>query len=91
MVSLYYVACVLTICLLCCPINYNWNRSIEGSCGNVKAIELFSAAFNMLLDVWVVFLPLPIVAVADAKTKESRCQRHFRPGFNVLLTIIIIQ
>lgn len=34
---------------------------VDGKCANTKAIELFSAAFNMVLDVWVVCLPLPIV------------------------------
>lgn len=60
-VVLYYVACLFTICFLCRPINYNWNKSIVGSCENTRAIEIFSAAFNMVLDVWVVCLPLPIV------------------------------
>lgn len=60
-VGLYYVACVLTICLICSPINFNWNRSIEGTCAHTTAVEIFSAAFNMVLDVWVVWLPLPIL------------------------------
>ncbi|KAF2875737.1 hypothetical protein BDV95DRAFT_603142 [Massariosphaeria phaeospora] len=58
----YWVACVFTISLLCRPIAYNWNRKIKGgTCGNTTAIELFSGAFNMVVDIWVVFLPLPLV------------------------------
>jgi hypothetical protein len=60
-VFLYWVACVLTISLLCRPVQFNWDHSIPGSCGNVKAIEVFSGAFNMVVDFWVVFLPLPVI------------------------------
>lgn len=57
----YWVACVFTTSLLCTPIQYNWDITTKGSCGNVLAIELFSGAFNMAIDIWVVFLPLPII------------------------------
>jgi hypothetical protein len=61
LVLLYWVACVLTISLLCRPVQFNWDRSIEGTCANVKAIYFLSGAFNMALDLWVVFLPLPVI------------------------------
>ncbi|KAF2468354.1 uncharacterized protein BDR25DRAFT_231736, partial [Lindgomyces ingoldianus] len=61
LVFAYWVACVLTICLLCRPIAYNWNRLLRGSCGDVMAIEIFSGVWNMLVDIWVVFLPLPSI------------------------------
>ena len=57
----YFVACIFTICLLCRPVAYNWNILLDGTCGNTVAIEYFSAAFNMILDLWVVYLPLPAV------------------------------
>jgi hypothetical protein len=57
----YWIACILTICLLCRPIQFNWDRSITGTCGDFKAISVFSGAFNMVVDIWVVFLPLPVI------------------------------
>lgn len=60
-VGLYYVAYVLIICLICSPVNFNWNKKVGGTCGNTRAVEIFSAAFTMVLDLWVVYLPLPIV------------------------------
>lgn len=58
----YYVACLLTIFLLCRPLNFNWDKTLEGGkCGNGIAVEIFSAAYNMFVDVWVVCLPLPVV------------------------------
>ena len=71
-VAAYYVACILTVCLLCQPINFNWNKILpNGKCGNTVAIELFSAAFNMLVDVWVVCLPLPIVWTLHMPTQRK--------------------
>ena len=61
LVIAYWIACILTICLLCRPINFNWNKTIQGTCGNVKATELASAGFNMFVDILVVCLPLPMV------------------------------
>ncbi|PVH95577.1 hypothetical protein DM02DRAFT_537067, partial [Periconia macrospinosa] len=60
-VSLYWVACVLTICLLCRPVAFNWDMTLNGTCGDVWAIEIFSSAFNLAIDLWVVFLPLPVI------------------------------
>ncbi|KAH8785236.1 hypothetical protein F5883DRAFT_636188 [Diaporthe sp. PMI_573] len=41
--------------------SFRWPAVVPGTCGNVVAIEVFSGAFNMVIDVWVVFLPLPTV------------------------------
>lgn len=61
MVFAYWASCVLTTSLLYTPIQYNWDITITGSYGNVIAIELFSSIYNMLVDIWVVFLPLPVI------------------------------
>ncbi|KAJ9295063.1 hypothetical protein DTO271G3_6233 [Paecilomyces variotii] len=60
-VFLYWVASIFTIGLLCRPVAYNWDRTIPGVCGDVIKTEYASAGFNMAIDLWVVFLPLPIV------------------------------
>lgn len=58
----YLVACIFTICLLCRPVTFNWDITlVDGTCGNGVAIEYFSAVFNMVLDLWVVYLPLPAI------------------------------
>lgn len=61
LVFLYWVSAVLFITLLCRPIAYNWNRGIPGSCGDVRKIQYASAGFNMVIDLLVVLLPLPVV------------------------------
>ncbi|CAG8389490.1 unnamed protein product [Penicillium salamii] len=61
LVALYWVATVFTLSLVCRPIQYNWNRKISGSCGNIRKIQYASAGFNMGMDLLVVLLPLPVV------------------------------
>ena len=57
----FFTATVLACCLICRPFAYNWDRSIQGSCGDSKSLDLFIGAVNLLLDVTTVVLPLPVL------------------------------
>lgn len=59
----FFVGTVLADCLICQPISYRWDRVIggKGSCGDQKSLDLFIGIFNLLLDVTVVVLPMPIL------------------------------
>ena len=53
---------ILGACLICRPISFNWDRSIPGGhCGVQKSLDLFIGIFNLLLDVTVVVLPMPVL------------------------------
>ena len=55
-------ATILGSCLICLPIAYNWDHSIAGGyCGNQKSLDLFIGIFNLLMDVTVVVLPMPVL------------------------------
>lgn len=55
-------ATVLGACLICQPVSFNWNPSIPGGyCGNQKSLDLFIGIFNLLTDVTVVVLPMPVL------------------------------
>ena len=59
---LFLASIILTTCLLCRPIAYRWNKTIEGgTCGEQKSFDMFVAVFNLLLDVTTVVLPMPIL------------------------------
>ncbi|KAK7757122.1 ATP-dependent RNA helicase [Diatrype stigma] len=60
-VCLFYVGALSTTLRLCSPIAYNWDRTIEGTCGNEGEAELAAATINMVLDVVIVAPPLPII------------------------------
>ncbi|KAJ5291527.1 integral membrane protein [Penicillium angulare] len=60
-VCLFFIASITTTLRLCRPIASNWNKSIPSQCGDEMTAELAAAAFNMALDVGIVFLPLPVI------------------------------
>ena len=38
-----------------------WDDSLQGRCGNQTLLDIFIAVFNMLLDIVVVILPMPVL------------------------------
>ncbi|GKZ24649.1 hypothetical protein AbraIFM66951_011920 [Aspergillus brasiliensis] len=60
-VTLYCIASMLTIALICRPINANWNVMIKKTCGDMAKTEYASAGFNFTVDLLIVSLPMPIV------------------------------
>lgn len=59
--ALFWVGSLSTTLAFCQPINYNWNKTISGSCGDIEEAELGAAGINMILDIVIVLLPLPLV------------------------------
>ena len=58
----YFAATVLAACLICRPFAFNWDRSIHGGkCGNQKSLDLWIGIYNLLMDVTVVILPMPVL------------------------------
>ncbi|KAL6231480.1 hypothetical protein BDW75DRAFT_243869 [Aspergillus navahoensis] len=48
--------------LFCQPFAYNWDRTIKGGhCGDSPKFQLSTAVVNMMLDFFIVLLPLPIL------------------------------
>ena len=53
---------IIADCLICQPISYRWgSTTVGGSCGDQKALDLDIAVLNLLLDVVVVVLPMPVL------------------------------
>ncbi|KAF2231866.1 hypothetical protein EV356DRAFT_451259, partial [Viridothelium virens] len=75
---------IVAIALFCRPINYNWNKLIGGKCGNTTALEDFSAAFTMMLDIWAVYLPLPTLwGLQMPKQKKIGITATFASGLAI--------
>lgn len=47
--------------LICRPFNYNWDKTIKGSCSNELNIYLGTSIINLLIDVMVIVLPMPML------------------------------
>lgn len=53
---------VIADCLICQPIRYRWAPSmVHGSCGDQKSLDMYIAILNLLQDIVIVVLPIPIL------------------------------
>ncbi|MCJ1280973.1 hypothetical protein MMC26_000291 [Xylographa opegraphella] len=59
--TLYFISILLETFLLCMPFVYNWNKMIEGTCGNQTLALLMIGAANLIIDAIIVVLPLPLL------------------------------
>lgn len=81
-VFLWWAACIITICALCQPTAFNWDRTLNGTCGDIGVVYMFTAAWNMALDIWVVFLPLPLIwKLQLSASKKASLTASFALGF----------
>ena len=66
-----HVAVVLACCLICQPLAFLWDQSINGFCGNQKSLDLFLGVFNLVMDVTTVALPIPVVWGLQTRLKKK--------------------
>lgn len=52
--------------LLCHPLAYFWDRSIEGYCGNQLLAYMIPGIINMVLDFIILALPIPLLWALQA-------------------------
>lgn len=53
----------------CSPVSYNWNGwdgEHTGSCVKTNSLVVAAAAFNIVLDIWVIAMPIPRVLTLQA-------------------------
>lgn len=60
-IFLWMISVVLETFLLCRPLAYNWDTSIEGTCGDRLAVYVGAGVTNMITDFIVLLLPIPFV------------------------------
>jgi hypothetical protein len=73
------VSCLVTICygltflfafaFQCSPVSHNWNGwdgEHQGACVQTNSLVVAAAAFNIVLDIWVISLPIPKVMTIQA-------------------------
>ena len=57
----WWLSVILEQLLLCRPLPYNWNKRIDGSCGNLVAAYLGQSILALFTDVAVLVLPIPVI------------------------------
>ena len=68
----FFAGTVVAACLICRPIAFNWDPTIPGgSCGDQKALDMFIGVFNLLMDITVVTLPMPVLWGLQMSTQKK--------------------
>ena len=60
-VVLYFIGVVLTQFLICRPFAKNWDPLMAGTCGDSMAAALANAIIDLVIDVAILALPMPLV------------------------------
>ncbi|ETR97642.1 hypothetical protein M419DRAFT_12444 [Trichoderma reesei RUT C-30] len=55
------VALSFTTIFQCTPVRYSWDKTIPGTCINIKAFWYGQSGWNTLMDVVVLVLPIPVI------------------------------
>jgi len=84
----FFFSTVITVCLICRPISYQWDHRIPGGmCGDQKSLDLYIGIFNLLMDVTVVALPMPVLWGLQMAAKKKIILSG-RTGHSVWMTFI---
>ncbi|KAI1073566.1 hypothetical protein F5B20DRAFT_574698 [Whalleya microplaca] len=59
LIVLWVLATVLSAFLMCQPLAYNWDKNIDGQCGNEMASWITTGVVNMVIDLIIVSMPMP--------------------------------
>lgn len=70
-IFLWMVSVVLETFLLCRPLAYNWDTTIDGVCGNRQAVYVGAGVSNMITDFIVLLLPVPFVWKLQMRTASK--------------------
>ena len=78
----FALAVVLQTFLICQPLEFNWNRAAPGgSCGNQMGANMAIGIINIIIDVIIVCLPMPLVwSLKMAKGKKVALSLIFGMG-----------
>ena len=78
----YWLSTIVRMFFLCTPFAYLWDKSIEGaSCLDLSATSLSVSVINLILDVMIILLPMPILwRLQMAKSKKLAVSGIFGIG-----------
>lgn len=65
------LAVFITVLLQCRPIALNWNKALEGTCIDPKQFFFGNAISNLLIDVVILALPIPMVLQLQLRLSQK--------------------
>lgn len=70
-VSVYGVWLFFSSVLNCVPIARNWDKTVQGKCLPTTPLWLTNAALNILTDIMIVLLPMPVISSLMLPLKQK--------------------
>ncbi|KXG50591.1 uncharacterized protein PGRI_043580 [Penicillium griseofulvum] len=71
LVLAWCLAVFITVLVQCRPISYNWNKNQRGTCINAKSFFFGNAISNLLIDVIILALPIPMVLQLQLRLSQK--------------------
>ncbi|KAI1394875.1 hypothetical protein F4819DRAFT_229438 [Hypoxylon fuscum] len=59
LIILWALAAIFSAFLICQPFEYNWNKTIDGTCGNSMVSWIVTGVLNMISDLIILIMPMP--------------------------------
>ncbi|KAL6713508.1 hypothetical protein ACLMJK_008973 [Lecanora helva] len=86
----FFISTVLAVLLICRPIAFGWDRTIKGgTCGDQKSLDIYIGILNLLLDVAVVILPMPVLwGLQMALSRKVQLSGMF--GLGIIICVLTL-
>ncbi|RDW77893.1 hypothetical protein BP5796_05745 [Coleophoma crateriformis] len=69
--TLQFLATIITVCLQCRPITYFWNKGQPGTCIDTTSFTYFQNAYTIFSDIVIIILPLPFLLEVNRATSQK--------------------
>jgi hypothetical protein len=70
--ALYWISIVLETFLLCKPVEYNWNKKINGHCTkHLREVYMSAGIINLLVDFIIIAMPMPMLIRLTLPTRKK--------------------
>ena len=57
--------------LICRPLAFQWDKTIDGVCGNQRMAFLVPGVINLVLDLLIISLPMPVLWTLRMRTAKK--------------------
>ena len=71
-VTVYTIWAVFSSIFACTPIPYFWDKSLKGHCINQFAMWFSNAGVNILTDLAIIILPMPVLRRLNLAKRQKR-------------------
>jgi hypothetical protein len=67
----FYIAIFFRSVFLCKPVALAWNPTLTGSCLKLEVTPYTTAVFNIISDIYILLLPMPLIWNLNLKTQRK--------------------